>query len=103
MNKELEALEMVVVDLTPEAKEHNKEEIEFLQSALIEKQKLKQALKIINDKNVNISLLHCCNTVEDYNFEEHERYGDYAICYELTEEEFSFVKENLSLITKEME
>lgn len=50
MSKALEALECIVVDLTPIAKEHNKEEIEQVKKSL-------EALEIIIKKNVNIDLL----------------------------------------------
>ena len=50
MSKALEALECIVVDLTPIAKEQNKEEIEQVKKSL-------EALEIIIKKNVNIDLL----------------------------------------------
>ncbi len=52
MNKltDLEALESIVVDLTPMAKEHNKEEIEQVKKSL-------EAFEIIIKKEVNIQEL----------------------------------------------
>ena len=47
MSKELDALECIVVDLTPIAKEHNKEEIEQVKKSL-------EALEIIKEKRVNV-------------------------------------------------
>lgn len=47
---DLEALESIVVDLTPIAKEHNKEEIEQVKKSL-------KALEIIIKKEVNIQEL----------------------------------------------
>lgn len=50
MSKELDALECIVVDLTPIAKEYNKEEIEQVKKSL-------EALEIIKNKEVNIQEL----------------------------------------------
>lgn len=82
MSKELEALECIVVDLTPIAKEHNKEEIEQLKKSL-------EVLEIIKEKGVNVGLLSRCANAERYNK---------GMCYEsryLTQEEYDILKEVL--------
>ena len=86
MSKALEVLECIVVDLTPIAKEHNKEEIEQVKNSL-------KALEIIIKKEVNIHLLKIsvgrihynwltedpnhCLTIKEYNLLKKEvlKYG----------------------------
>ena len=46
---DLEALEMIVVDLTPKAKEHNKEEIEQVRKSL-------EVLEIIKNHILNVGI-----------------------------------------------
>lgn len=77
---DLEALECIVVDLTPKAKEHNKEEIEQVRKSL-------EVLDIIKNKDVRIRVLLASKNVEEYN---------YRILFEiqhLTQEEFYLLKE----------
>lgn len=79
---DLEALECIVVDLTPKAKEHNKEEIEQVKNSL-------EVLDIIKNKDVRIRVLLASKNVEEYN---------YSILFEiqhLTQEEFYLLKERI--------
>ena len=87
---DLEALEMIVVDLTPKAKEHNKEDIEQVRKSL-------KVLDIIKKKEVNIGLLKGIlhsdlqtHTASYYNFYFIASYRH------LTQEEFDLLKEWLS-------
>ena len=81
MSKELEALECIVVDLTPIVKEHNKEEIEQLKKSL-------QALEIIKKKQVNVFVLLHSGNLKIYNdiFEDNRK---------LTQEKYDLLKEVL--------
>lgn len=88
MSKDLDALECIVVDLTPIAKEHNKEEIEQLKKSL-------EALEIIKEKEVDVHYLLICieqniNPLQFYNeyMKEHNALG-------LTQEEFDLLKKTL--------
>lgn len=79
---DLEALECIVVDLVPKAKEHNKDEIEQVKKSL-------EALEIIKNKDVRIRVLLASKNVEEYN---------YSILFEiqhLTQEEFYLLKERI--------
>lgn len=55
---DLEALECIVVDLTPKAKEHNKEEIEQVRKSL-------EVLEILKNKNIEMELLKSCVKLPD--------------------------------------
>ena len=55
---DLEALECIVVDLTPKAKEHNKEEIEQIKKSL-------EVLEILKNKNIEMELLKNCVKLPD--------------------------------------
>lgn len=55
---DLEALECIVVDLTPKAKEHNKEEIEQVKKSL-------EILEILKNKNIEMELLKSCVKLPD--------------------------------------
>ena len=55
---DLEALECIVVDLTPKAKEHNKEEIEQVRKSL-------EVLEILKNKNIEMELLKNCIKLPD--------------------------------------
>lgn len=81
MSKELEALECIVVDLTPIAKEHNKEEIEQLKKSL-------EVLEIIKNKQVNVFVLLHSGNLKIYNdiVEDNRK---------LTQEKYDFLKEVL--------
>lgn len=57
MNKELEALECIVIDLTPEAKKYDAEDIEIVKTALEQKEKLEKIIRILNTKKINLDLL----------------------------------------------
>ena len=77
---DLEALECIVVDLVPKAKEHNKDEIKDIEKDL-------EVLEIIKNKDVRIRVLLASKNVEEYN---------YSILFEiqhLTQEEFDLLKE----------
>lgn len=91
MSKELEALECIVVDLTPIAKEHNKEEIEQVKKSL-------EVLDIIKNKNVNIRALKSWNktykgklTYQNYL----DILEDCDLGEKLTQKEFALLKEVL--------
>lgn len=81
MSKELEALECIVVDLTPIAKEHNKDEIEQLKKSL-------EALDIIKKKQVNVFVLLHSGNLKIYNdiVEDNRK---------LTQEKYELLKEVL--------
>ena len=81
MSKELEALECIVVDLTPIAKIHNKEEIEQVKKSL-------EALEIIKNKQVNVFVLLHIGDLETYN----DMIADNR---NLTQEEYDLLKEEL--------
>lgn len=88
MSKDLDALECIVVDLTPIAKEHNKEEIEQVKKSL-------EVLDIIKEKEVDVHYLLICieqniNPLQFYNeyMKEHNALG-------LTQEEFDLLKKTL--------
>ena len=53
-----EALVCIVVDLTPKAKEHNKEEIEQIKKSL-------EVLDILKNKNIEMELLKSCIKLPD--------------------------------------
>ena len=55
---DLEALECIVVDLVPTAKEHNKEEIEQVKKSL-------EVLEILKNKNIEMELLKNCIKLPD--------------------------------------
>ena len=91
MNKELEALECIVADLTPIAKEHNKKEIEQIKKSL-------EALNIIKEKNVNTRALKYWNKI----YKGKLTYQNYLDILEdcilgekLTKEDFGLLKEVL--------
>ena len=93
MSKELEALECIVVDLTPIAKEHNKEEIEQLKKSL-------EALEIIKEKRVYVRYLQLCENLRQYNnFVEMNwscrKEAEYHHDEILTQEEYDLLKEVL--------
>ena len=80
MNKltDLEALESIVVDLTPIAKEQNKEKIKQIKKSL-------EAFEIIKNKRINLEYIKSCKTYEQYK----------TICSywnEITQEEFDLLK-----------
>ena len=75
---DLGALECIVVDLTPTAKEHNKQEIERVRKSL-------EVLEILKNKNVDVDLIK--NIMKDNR--KFECYPD----DNLTQEEFELVKE----------
>ena len=83
---DLDALECIVVDLTPKAKEHNKEEIKQVKKSL-------EVLEIIKKKEVNIGflkgILH-----SDLQTHTASYYNSYFIAdyKHLTQEEFELVK-----------
>lgn len=84
---DLEALECIVVDLTPKAKEHNKDEIEQIENSL-------KVLEIIKNKEVNIGLL---KSILHSDLQTHTAsyYDSYFVANyrHLTQEEFDLVKE----------
>ena len=84
---DLDALECIVVDLTPKAKEHNKEEIEQVRKSL-------EALEIIKKKEVNIGLLKGI-LHSDLHTHTASYYDSYFVANyrHLTQEEFELVKE----------
>ena len=84
---DLEALECIVVDLTPKAKEHNKEEIEQVRKSL-------EVLEIIKNKEVNIGLLKGI-LHSDLHTHTANYYNSYFIASyrHLTQEEFDLLKE----------
>ena len=84
---DLEALECIVVDLTPMAKEHNKEEIEQLKKSL-------EVLEIIKKKEVVVGLLKGILHSELHTHTA-SYYNSYFIAgyRHLTQEEFEIVKE----------
>ncbi len=84
---DLETLECIVVDLTPKAKEHNKEEIEQLEKSL-------EVLKIIKNKEVNIGLLKGI-LHSDLHTHTASYYDSYFVANyrHLTQEEFDLLKE----------
>ena len=79
----LEALECIVVDLTPKAKEHNKEEIEQVKKSL-------KVLEILKSNVVSLNMITIFETCEGYNdwAREYHRYSSL-----LTKEEFDLLKE----------
>lgn len=84
---DLEALECIVVDLVPKAKEHNKEEIEQIKKSL-------EVLEIIKNKEVVVGLLKGIlhsdlqtHTASYYNSHFVANYRH------LTQEEFDLLKE----------
>ena len=87
---DLEALECIVVDLTPKAKEHNKEEIEQVRKSL-------EVLKIIKKKEVNIGLLKGI-LHSDLHTHTASYYDSYFVANyrHLTQEEFDLLKEWLN-------
>ena len=80
---DLEALECIVVDLTPKAKEHNKEEIEQVRKSL-------EVLEILKSNVVSLNMITIFETCEGYNdwAREYHRYSSL-----LTKEEFNKIKE----------
>ena len=84
---DLEALECIVVDLTPKAKEHNKDEIEQVRKSL-------EVLEIIKKKEANIGLL---KGILHSNLHTHTAsyYNSYFVANyrHLTQEEFDKIKE----------
>ena len=80
---DLEALECIVVDLTPKAKEHNKEEIEQLEKSL-------DVLDILKSNVVSLNMIAIFETCKGYNdwSREYHRYSSL-----LTKEEFNKIKE----------
>ncbi len=80
---DLEALECIVVDLVPKAKEHNKDEIEQVRKSL-------EVLEILKSNVVSLNMIAIFETCEGYNdwAREYHRYG-----YLLTKEDFEKVKE----------
>ena len=84
---DLEALECIVVDLTPKAKEHNKEEIEQIRKSL-------EVLDIIKKKEVNIRLLKGI-LHSDIHTHTASYYDSYFVANyrHLTQEEFDLLKE----------
>lgn len=78
---DLEALECIVVDLVPKAKEHNKEEIDQIKKSL-------EVLDIIKKKEVVIGVLKCIlHSASYYNSRFVANYRH------LTQEEFDLLKE----------
>ena len=82
MSKELDALECIVVDLAPTAKEHNKEEIEQLKKSL-------EALEIIKEKGLDILEFRHAFSLYEYNA------CKSVGCEELTPEEYGLLKKVL--------
>ena len=80
---DLEALECITVDLTPKAKEHNKEEIEQVKNSL-------EVLEILKSNVVSLNMITIFETCEGYNdwAREYHRYSSL-----LTKEEFNKLKE----------
>lgn len=87
---DLEALECIVVDLVPKAKEHNKDEIEQVRKSL-------EVLEIIKKKEVNIGLLKGI-LHSDIHTHTASYYNSYFVANyrHLTQEEFNKIKEWLS-------
>ena len=87
---DLEALECIVVDLTPKAKEHNKEEIEQVRKGL-------EVLDIIKKKEVIIGLLKGI-LHSDLHTHTASYYNSYFVANyrHLAQEEFDLLKEWLS-------
>lgn len=83
----LESLECIVVDLTPIAKEHNKDEIEQVRKSL-------EVLEIIKKKEVVIGLLKGI-LHSDLHTHTSSYYNSYFIANyrHLTQEEFDLLKE----------
>ena len=92
---DLEALECIVVDLTPTAKEHNKEEIEQVKKSL-------EVLEILKNKNIEMELLKSCIKLPDGIIRYNKIWAvsdNYMIVYKdkyLEYEEFDLLKEWLS-------
>ena len=83
----LEALECIVVDLTPIAKEHNKEEIEQVKKSL-------EVLEIIKRKEVVVGLLKGILHAEIHTHTASYYNSHFVASYRhLTQEEFELVKE----------
>lgn len=84
---DLEALECIVVDLVPKAKEHNKEEIEQLKKSL-------EVLDIIKKKEVVIGLLKGI-LHSDLHTHTASYYNSHFVANyrHLTQEEFDLLKE----------
>ena len=80
---DLEALECIVVDLVPKAKEHNKEEIKQVRKSL-------EVLEILKSNVVSLNMITIFETCEGYNdwAREYHRYSSL-----LTKEEFNKIKE----------
>ena len=87
---DLESLECIFVDLTPKAKEHNKEEIEQIRKRL-------EVLDIIKKKEVNIGLLKGI-LHSDLQIHTASYYDSYFVANyrHLTQEEFDLLKEWLN-------
>lgn len=84
---DLEALECIVVDLTPKAKEHNKEEIDQIKKSL-------EVLDIIKKKEVVIGLLKGI-LHSDLHTHTASYYNSHFVANyrHLTQEEFDLLKE----------
>lgn len=84
---DLEALECIVVDLTPTAKEHNKEEIDQIKKSL-------EVLEIIKKKEVVVGLLKGI-LHSDLHTHTASYYNSHFVANyrHLTQEEFDLLKE----------
>lgn len=82
---------------SPETNKTISEQCNTIKQALLKAQEQKRVLNIIKEKNVDVYILKTCINLEHYNSEirrknQNNTYS-YEIWYELTEEEFSTLKE----------